>query len=80
MLLPNFTNTGRKSTPPDEANIWLLLVHIMIGNIKKFIMESFMRFRPDSSRKYIDEFRYTASTEDFKSWNTQCLFVYSMHV
>ncbi len=29
-----------------EVNVWLPLVHIMIGNMKKFINEPFMAFRP----------------------------------
>lgn len=33
--------TRKKVTPPVEANVWLPLVHIMIGNMKKFINGTF---------------------------------------
>ena len=37
----------KKITPPEKASEWLPLVHIMIGNMKKFLNGTFHGCRPD---------------------------------
>jgi len=44
----------KKITPPEKASKWLPLVHIMIGNMKKFINGTFH----DVSSEYLDKFCY----------------------
>lgn len=36
-----------------EVNVWLPLLHIMIGNMKKFINELFITFRPGTSKNHL---------------------------
>lgn len=51
-------NQQKKVTPPDEANVWLPLVHIMIGNMKKFINGTFHGVSSRYLQEYLDEFCY----------------------
>ena len=51
-------NHRKKITPPAEANIWLPLVHIMIGNMKKFINGTFHGVSSRYLQEYLDEFCY----------------------
>ncbi len=48
----------KKVTPPVEANVWLPLVHIMIGNMKKFINGTFHGVSSRYLQEYLDEFCY----------------------
>lgn len=48
----------KKVTPPEEANVWLPLVHIMIGNMKKFINGTFHGVSSKYLQEYLDEFCY----------------------
>ena len=48
----------KKVTPPKEANVWLPLVHIMIGNMKKFINGTFHGVSSRYLQEYLDEFCY----------------------
>ncbi len=46
----------KKATPPDIAKEWLPLVHVMIGNMKKFINGTFHGVSSGYLQEYIDEF------------------------
>lgn len=48
----------KKVTPSEEANVWLPLVHIMIGNMKKFINGTFHGVSSRYLQEYLDEFCY----------------------
>lgn len=48
----------KKKTPPDKASQWLPLVHIMIGNMKKFINGTFHGVSSRHLQEYLDEFCY----------------------
>jgi transposase-like protein len=48
----------KRVTPPEEAKIWLPLVHIMIGNMKKFINGTFHGVSSQHLQEYLDEFCY----------------------
>ena len=48
----------KKVTRPKEANVWLPLVHIMIGNMKKFINGTFHGVSSRYLQEYLDEFCY----------------------
>lgn len=48
----------KKVTPPHMANEWLPLVHIMIGNMKKFINGTFHGVSTNYLQEYLDEFCY----------------------
>lgn len=48
----------KKVTPPNEASEWLPLVHIMIGNMKKFINGTFHGVSSQYLQEYLDEFCY----------------------
>jgi len=48
----------KKATPPEEAKTWLPLVHIMIGNMKKFINGTFHGVSSHYLQEYLDEFCY----------------------
>jgi len=48
----------KKITSPEEANVWLPLGHIMIGNMKKFINGTFHGVSSRSLQEYLDEFCY----------------------
>jgi len=48
----------KKVTAPEEANVWLPLVHIMIGNMKKFINGTFHGVSSRHLQEYLDEFCY----------------------
>ena len=48
----------KKVTPPEEASEWLPLVHIMIGNMKKFINGTFHGVSSEYLQEYLDEFCY----------------------
>jgi transposase-like protein len=48
----------KKVTPPEEASVWLPLVHIMIGNMKKFINGTFHGVSSRYLQEYLDEFCY----------------------
>ncbi len=48
----------KRKTPPGEAAVWLQLVHIMIGNMKKFINGTFHGVSSKYLQEYIDEFSY----------------------
>ena len=51
----------KKVTPPEEANVWLPLVHIMIGNMKKFINGTFHGVSARYLQEYLDEFCYRSN-------------------
>jgi transposase-like protein len=51
-------NHKKKVTPPEEANVWLPLVHIMIGNMKTFINGTFHGVSSNCLQEYLDEFCY----------------------
>jgi transposase-like protein len=48
----------KKKTPPEEAAVWLPLVHIMIGNMKTFINGTFHGVSSKYLQEYLDEFCY----------------------
>ena len=48
----------KEVTPPEEAKTWLPLVHIMIGNMKKFINGTFHGVSSYYLQEYLDEFCY----------------------
>lgn len=48
----------KKVTPPTKASEWLPLVHIMIGNMKKFINGTFHGVSSAHLQEYLDEFCY----------------------
>lgn len=48
----------KKVTPPGKASEWLPLVHIMIGNMKKFLNGTFHGVSSDYLQEYLDEFCY----------------------
>ncbi len=48
----------KKVTPPKKASEWLPLVHIMIGNMKKFINGTFHGVSSGYLQEYLDEFCY----------------------
>jgi transposase-like protein len=48
----------KKITPPQEASTWLPMVHIMIGNVKKFLNGTFHGVSLDYLQEYLDEFCY----------------------
>ena len=51
-------NHQKKVTPPEEAAVWLPLVHIMIGNMKTFINGTFHGVSSNCLQEYLDEFCY----------------------
>jgi len=64
----------KKVTPPEEANTWLPLVHIVIGNIKTFLNGTFHGVSSTYLHEYLAEFNYrdplikeTLIKEDFCS-------------
>jgi transposase-like protein len=48
----------KKITPPEEASNWLPLVHIMIGNLKKFLNGTFHGVSHKYLQEYVSEFCY----------------------
>lgn len=48
----------KKVTPPEKAGEWLLLVHIMIGNMKTFLNGTFHGVSSNYLQEYVDEFCY----------------------
>lgn len=48
----------KKVTPPEEANSWLPLVHIVIGNIKIFLNSAFHGVSSKFLHEYLAEFSY----------------------
>jgi transposase-like protein len=48
----------KKVTPAQKASEWLPLVHIMIGNMKKFIIGTFHGVSSNYLQEYLDEFCY----------------------
>jgi len=48
----------KKVTPPGKAPEWLPLVHIMIGNMKKFLNGTFHGVSSNYLQEYLDEFCY----------------------
>lgn len=48
----------KKVTPPTEASSWLPLVHIMIGNMKKYLNGTFHGVSLKYLQEYLDEFCY----------------------
>lgn len=62
--LPALNTTGeqhehlKQVTPPEEANVWLPMVHIMIGNMKQFINGTFHGVSSRYLQEYLDEFCY----------------------
>ena len=51
-------NHLKQVTLPEEAKTWLPLVHIMIGNMKKFIIGTFHGVSSPYLQEYLDEFCY----------------------
>ena len=48
-----------KITPPEEADQWLPWVHVVIANLKRFLLGTFHgAVRPHRLQEYIDEFVY----------------------
>ncbi|MBK1633656.1 hypothetical protein CKO31_23515 [Thiohalocapsa halophila] len=48
-----------KITPPEEADGWLLWVHLVIANLKRFLLGTFHgAVRPHRLQEYINEFVY----------------------
>ena len=48
----------KQVTPPEKASEWLPLVHIMIGNMKKFVNGTFHGVSSNYLQEYLDEFCY----------------------
>lgn len=48
----------KQVTPPEEASTWLPLVHIVIGNLKKFLNGTFHGVSHKYLHEYISEFSY----------------------
>lgn len=48
----------KKVTPPDQASTWLPLVHIMIGNLKKYLNGTFHGVSHKYLQEYVSEFCY----------------------
>lgn len=48
----------KKVTPAEEASSWLPLVHIVIGNLKKFLNGTFHGVSHTYLQEYLDEFCY----------------------
>lgn len=48
----------KKVTPPGEASSWLPKVHIVIGNLKKFLNGTYHGVSPQYLQEYLDEFCY----------------------
>ena len=48
----------KKVTPPERASEWLPLVHVMIGNMKKFLNGTFHGVSSRYLQEYLDEFCY----------------------
>lgn len=48
----------KKVTPPEKSSEWLPLVHIMIGNMKKFLNGTFHGVSSSYLQEYLDEFCY----------------------
>ena len=48
----------KKVTPPDEAGVWLPMVHIIIGNLKTFLNGTFHGVSHRYLQDYISEFCY----------------------
>jgi len=57
-VVARFHTHQKKITLPEEANVWLPLVHIMIGNMKKFINGTFHGVSSRYLQEYLDEFCY----------------------
>lgn len=51
-------NHHKKVTPPDQASTWLPMVHIMIGNLKKFLNGTFHGVTHKYLQEYVSEFSY----------------------
>ena len=48
----------KKVTPPQEVSSWLPLVHIVIGNLKKFLNGTYHGVTHTYLQEYLDEFCY----------------------
>lgn len=48
----------KKVTPPEESSSWLPLVHIVIGNLKKFLNGTYHGVSHRYLQEYLDEFSY----------------------
>jgi len=48
----------KKVTPPEEASSWLPLVHIVIGNLKKYLNGTYHGVTHIYLQEYLDEFCY----------------------
>ncbi len=51
-------NHQRKVTPGEEAGKWLPMVHIVIGNLKKFLNGTFHGVSSQYLQEYLNEFSY----------------------
>lgn len=58
----------KRVTPPEEANIWASMAHIMIGNLKEFINGTFYGVSAWYLQKYLDEFCYSINR---RFWEAQ---------
>ncbi len=71
--LPALNAVGRdhvhekKVTPPKKASEWLPLVHIMIGNMKKFLNDTFHGVSSNYLQEYLDEFCYRFNRSDSRT-------------
>jgi transposase-like protein len=58
-----------KITPPEEADRWLPWVHIVISNLKRFLLGTYHgAVRPSRLQEYVDEFVYRFNP---RSWEPQ---------
>ena len=51
-------NHDKRVTPPDQASTWLPLVHIVIGNLKKFLNGTFHGVTHKYLQEYVSKFCY----------------------
>ncbi len=65
----------KRMTLPEEANIWLSMAHIMIGNLKEFINSTFYGVSAWYLQKYLDEFCYSINR---RFWEGSSPCAYSM--
>lgn len=56
-LLPHVIHL-KKVTPPERAKSWLPWVHIVIANLKRFLLGTYHGIGPNHLQGYLDEFAY----------------------
>jgi transposase-like protein len=55
-------------TPPDRANSWLPWVHVVTGNLKRFLLGTFHGVSGEYLQEYLDEFCYRFNR---RKWEAQ---------